>query len=156
MLWTSVVTLTWSRNHDFFPSWFWLNSASGYIHLMGSSPQFFRNFVGHFSSRFFDCAINLPLKANSQFQWHFAVLQNEALLFRLVLEFQKTASGNIYIALKKSSIVDFVINQFSKKLRICPLFQFLMRRLVVQTPISQNCSALLRPSRVSLRLMCSL
>lgn len=42
ILWTSVVTLTWSRNHDFFfHSWFWLNSASGYIHLMGE--QFFRN-----------------------------------------------------------------------------------------------------------------
>ena len=115
MLWTSVVTLTWSRNHDFFPSWFWLNSASGYIHLMGSRPQFFRNFVGHFSSRFFDCAINLPLKANSQFQWHFAVLQNEALLFRLVLEFQKTASGNIYARWKNlplliSSSINFPRN----------------------------------------------
>ena len=40
------------------------------------------------------------------------------------ISIQITASGNIR-ALKKSSIVDFVINQFSKKLGICPAYSSL-------------------------------
>ena len=85
ILWTSVVTLTWSRNHDFF-----FIADSGWIALQVIYIWWGRSFSGicrpfQFQAFRLRYQSNLPLKPNSQFQWHFAVLQKKP-LFRLVFK----------------------------------------------------------------------
>ena len=119
MLWTSVVTLTWSRNHDFF-----FIADSGWIALQVIYIWWGRSFSGicrPFQFQVFRLRYQSSIKTEFPISMAFCSFAKEA---PFQISFQITASGNIR-ALKKSSIVDFVINQFSKKLGICPAYSSL-------------------------------